>query len=98
MRSNPTAEPSAPARRHPRRDEADAVLWLLGAAPAIYLLGFPIGLPLHAFVFLRVKGEGWLAAAVVSAVCLAAVIAFVEILGVPLPSDPPDWMWPTDRG
>lgn len=60
--------------------------------PMVMVCGFKIGLPAFAALYVRMRGEGWRTAAVVGAVSLAAVLLFVQLLGMP---EPPGLLpWP----
>ncbi len=85
--------------RAPRRAAPDgalptlaSLLWLLAALPVAFGLGFVVGLPLYALVFLKARGEGWGTAAGLAFLCWAILYGlFVQALGVALPAAPFGW-------
>ena len=62
-----------------------AVSWIAGLALMIWILGFIIALPLFTFIYVKLNGEMWRWAAMLSAAMLAIVyICFVVLLRMPL--------------
>lgn len=68
------------------------ILWLLSIVPAVYLLGYVIGLPAYLFLYLKAQRESWLMAGGLALLCLAIVYSvFMNLLNVPLPVYPIGW-------
>jgi len=62
-----------------------AVSWIAGLALMIWILGFIIALPLFTFIYVKLNGEMWRWAALLSAAMLAIVyVCFVVLLKMPL--------------
>lgn len=73
------------------REALRGSLWVLGALPTVYLLGYVIGLPLYILAAVKLRGHGWVTSLATSAGGLAVVyFGFVVGLGVPLPLFPFD--------
>ena len=56
------------------RPYAAPLLWILGILPAIYLLGFIVGIPLYIFLYLKLHKESWLLSLIITA--LSAIIVY----------------------
>jgi DMSO reductase anchor subunit len=85
---HPVAEPDALTPAERTRRTLEIAGWIIGIFVAVYLLGFPLAVPLAAVAYLRVvAGEGWLMTAAVAAVCWGTVFGiFDRMLHVPLPA------------
>lgn len=82
-------EPTMPTATLGR--SAYAAAGLVAALPMVMVFGLAIGLPAYVAAYVRLRGESWRAAALAAAVTLAAVLLFVEFLGMPLPEAPLAW-------
>jgi len=59
--------------------------WFLAIFPLIVFLGFVYGLPVYAFVALKLRGEGWLLSFLLAAfVWVFVYFGMVRALGVPI--------------
>lgn len=71
------------------REFAGTAAWLLGILPCVWLLGYPAGVTIYIFSYLKTHGESWLTSAVLAAAGFAITyFVFVEALRVRLP------VWP----
>ena len=61
-------------------------LWLLGILPAVWICGYPAGIPLYLLVYFRGHGERWTISIILSLVALAVTyLVFIVLLKVRLP-------------
>lgn len=71
------------------REFAGTAAWLLGILPVVWLLGYPAGITLYIFAYLKAHGESWLMSIVLGTAGFAITyFVFVEALKVRLP------VWP----
>lgn len=64
-------------------------LWLLLILPAVWILGYPVGITVYLLVYFLAHGQGWPTAVVLSLAGLAVTyFVFIELLRVNLP------VWP----
>lgn len=59
--------------------------------PTVMVFGLTIGLPAYVAVYVKLRGESWRAAVLAALATLAAVLLFVEFLGMQLPEAPLAW-------
>jgi TctA family transporter len=58
-----------------RKRTRDILVWVVGFFLALWLLGFPLGIPLATFLYLKVAaGEGWLISVIVTAGTWAFIV------------------------
>jgi hypothetical protein len=58
-----------------RKRTREILAWILGFFLALWLLGFPLGIPLATFIYLKVASrEGWLTSIVVTAGAWAFIV------------------------
>lgn len=68
-------------------------LWLLAILPAVWVLGYPVGITAYLLVYFLVHGQGWLTSVLLSAAALAVTyFVFIVFLRVNLP------VWPLGFG
>jgi tripartite tricarboxylate transporter TctB family protein len=81
------AEPDALTPAERTRRTLEIAGWIIGIFVAVYLLGFPLAVPLAAVAYLRVVArESWVLTTVVAALCWGVVFGiFDRVLHVPLP-------------
>ena len=66
-----------------------SMMWVVAIVPMVFLLGYPMGLALYVFVYLKSHGQGWLTSGLLALGTLAVVyLGFARLLGVPLPALP----------
>lgn len=70
---------------------ARAAAGFMAVLPAVMVFGLTIGLPAYVAVYVKLRGENWRAAALAALATLAAVLLFVEFLGMQLPKAPLAW-------
>ncbi len=76
-----------------RKHQALRTLSLLSVLPAVMLLGYPLGLTLYVFTYVKLREHSWLTASSCALVCLGLVyVLFMAILKVPLPVKPLGWL------
>jgi len=76
----------------PRGSRFTQVAGLLSVLPLVFLCGFPAGLALYLFGYLKVAGESWtVSLAVAVASLLLSYGLFIQVIGVPLPIWPAWW-------
>lgn len=70
-----------------RQRAISIILWLLGLFGAIWLLGFPVSVPLFTFLYLKFdSGEDWWFAALLTALTWVFFYGlFVQLLNLPFP-------------
>lgn len=86
------AAPASEVRGQPVTRVAARALWLSSIVPAVFLLGYPLGLSVYLFLFLKLRGQSWWLASVCALSSLGVVEAlFMTLLNVPLPAYPIGW-------
>ena len=64
-------------------------LWLLAILPAIWLLGYLIGIPVYLMIYFRAHGQSWGLSLILSGAAMAVTyFVFMRFLGVNLPVMP----------
>lgn len=76
----------APAPEESAREILVTGLWLLGILPAVWICGYPAGIPLYLMAYFRGHGERWGISIALSLVALAVTyFVFILMLKVRLP-------------
>lgn len=70
---------------------ARAAAGFMVVLPVVMVFGLTIGLTGYVAAYVKLKGENWRAAALAALATLAAVLLFVEFLGMQLPEAPLAW-------
>ncbi|OGA13113.1 MAG: hypothetical protein A3H32_19105 [Betaproteobacteria bacterium RIFCSPLOWO2_02_FULL_63_19] len=76
----------APPPEESAREVLLTGLWLLGILPAVWIFGYPAGIPLYLMAYFRGHGERWAVSIALSLVALAVTyFVFILMLKVRLP-------------
>jgi hypothetical protein len=70
----------SPETGKPQQKTIELLAWISGFALSIWLLGFVIGMPLFMLVYVKMKGEGWRWAIILSVTMFLIVYACFSIL------------------